>query len=157
VDYRHVHTFFRVDADTFRSADGREGRWDALPDGLKLGRDGDTEIGRAIGCSNTTVANERRRRGVKLLRGHKRTAGKGRYTDDELRRQNFAAAMRRNFELELERRGYGDGGVDGASVRSSAGWMGDGPADTLDEHRNIDGSLRRRSPVGRHRVPAPPA
>lgn len=144
----------RLDADTFRCPDGRVLRWDDLPDGLRLGEDRDVAIARAIGCSSPSVRNERLRRGIPLRTTH-HSHTLGRYTDAELRRQNFASAMRRNFEIELQRRGYGDSG--GEALRSSAGWMGDTPAEVIPDYRNIDGSPRRRSPTGRTKTPPPTA
>ena len=150
----------RVDRHSFRCPDGRVFRWDALPGGLKLGYDVDEDIARAIGCSAGTVKKQRCAMGIKMLvehRGnymhgeHKRC---GKYSDNELRRQNQAAARRRAAEVAVDRRSGG------GTLRSSAGWMGDVPAEILAEQRNIDGSLRRRNPKGRTRsasAASPPA
>jgi hypothetical protein len=146
----------RLDFDTFRCPDGRVLRWDDLPDGMKLGRTPDKVIAAAIGCSYTSVKVERHKRGIPMAVETRGGSGRcGKWTDAELRRQNLVAAMRRNFEIEVQRRGYGD--CSGTTLQSSAGWMGEVAPEILREQRNIDGSLRRRRPTGRAAAPAPVA
>lgn len=142
-----------IGRDEFRCPDGSVHRWDSLPGGLRLGYDLDKTIAKVIGCSDTTVKKHRQDLGIKMVVEHRGGSGRcGKWTDAELRRQNYASAMRRSFEVELARRGYGDG-----ALQSSAGWMGEVAPEILAEQRNIDGSLRRRNPKGRTRAPSPPA
>jgi hypothetical protein len=137
-----------IDANTFLCPDGRIFRWDALPGGMKLGHDVDEDIAIAIGCSAGTVKKKRRSLGIKMLVEHRgRHIRHGKYTDNELRRQNEAAARRRAAEVK------GDFQAGGGTLRSSAYWMGDVSTEILAEQRNIDGSLRRR-PLRRTATPA---